>query len=142
VDSAHPSTAYGTQFNGKVCGTVASIFNFDIPPSYSGMTCSLVFLFPTQSQLTTSSYTISGAGGIDFSLLSSVATQSTDYDNRPGVAADYGVVDVQPGNSYVVATFPCQAGEAVSYELASEGTCLEYFQDFNPSPIGLYITAC
>src|SRR5579871_2367270 len=68
IDSSNPSLAPGTSYNGKVSGTISSIFNFDFPESYAGKTCSLMFLFPPQSQLQTSSYTFSGNGGIDFSF--------------------------------------------------------------------------
>ena len=72
-----------------------------------------------------------------------MATQSTDYANAPGVKTDYGVTTVAPGNSYNIATFDCPAGTAVSFELKASGdTSLTYFQDYNPSPIGLYITTC
>jgi len=143
IDSSNPNNAPGTSYFGEVSSTVSSIFNFDIPASDSGKTCSLIFLFPEQSQLTTSSYTFSGNGGIDFSLLSGVATQATDYANAPSVKTDYGVTTVAPGNSYSIATFACPAGTAVSFELKASGdTCLSYFQDYNPSPIGLYITTC
>lgn len=143
IDSSNPNTAAGTSYNGEVSSTISSIFNFDIPSSDSGKTCSLVFLFPLQSQLTTSSFTFSGTGGIDISKLSSVATSSTDYANAPGVATDYGTTTVAPGNSYTIATFACPAGTAIAFELKAVGnTALTYFQDYNPSPIGLYITTC
>jgi len=143
IDSSNPSTAAGTSYFGTISSTISSIFNFDIPSSDSGKTCSLIFLFPLQSQLTTSSFTFSGNGGIDFALLNGVATQATDYDNAPGVQTDYGVTVVAPGNSYSIATFPCPAGEAVSFEAKASGdTSLRYFQDYNPSPIGVYITTC
>jgi hypothetical protein len=117
--------------------------NFDIPPGDAGKTCSLVFLFPTQAQLMTSSYTFSGNGGIDFSKLNGAATTATSYSNAPAVATDYGMTVVAPGNSYRIATFPCPAGTTVSFEMKAVGdTCLTYFQDYNPSPIGLYITKC
>lgn len=143
IDSSQPNTALGTSYFGEVSSTISTIFNFDIPASDSGKTCNLIFLFPTQAQLTTSSFTFAGNGGIDFSLLSSVATQSTDFANAPAVKTDYGVTTVAPGNSYSIATFPCPAGTAVSFEAKASGdTCLRYFQDYNPSPIGLYITTC
>merc|ERR1711964_671596 len=86
---------------GKTCPTTLSgeyqyphlivpISNFDIPSSYTG-TCSLVFLFPEQSQLETSSFTFSGNGEFDFTQLSSVATQSTTYATQGGVKTDFGV---------------------------------------------------
>ncbi len=90
----------------------------------------MIFLFPTQAQLTTSSFTVSGNGGIDFFKLSGIATNNTSYATAPGVKADFGVSIVAPGNSYRIATFPCPAGTAVSYELKSvENTYLKDFQD-------------
>ena len=143
IDSSNPSKAPGTSFFGEVSSTVSSIFNFDIPPGDAGKTCSLIFLFPLQSQLTTSSFTFSGNGGLDFAKLNGVATTATSYSNAPGVATDYGTTVVAPGNSYTIATFPYPAGTAISFEIKAVGdTCLTYFQDYNPSPIGLYITTC
>lgn len=142
IDSSNPSLAPGTSYFGEISSTISSIFNFDIPAADSGKTCSLVFLFPTQAELVTSSFTGTG-GPIDFALLSGVATRATSYANAPAVSKDYGVTNVAPGNSYSIATFPCPGGSAISIELKSAGTCgLKYFQDYNPSPIGLYITKC
>jgi hypothetical protein len=142
VSSSMPNKAYGTSYNGKITPDTSSIFNFDIPSSYTG-TCSLVFLFPEQKDLQTSSFTFSGNGEVDFKQLSNVASQSTTYANQGGVKTDFGKQTVKPGSSTVVSTFPCPAGQAVSYEVSSvSGTSLEYFQDYNPSPIGLYITSC
>lgn len=135
IDSSSPDTAAGTQFNGKVTSTVSSIFNFDIPQSDSGKTCSLVFLFPKQADLQTSSFTFSGDGKIDFAALSGVATKSTTFHNAPSVSKDLGTITVSPGNQYVVSTFSCPAGKTVSYEMKNAGsTSLEFFEDFNPSP--------
>ncbi|EPE35797.1 hypothetical protein GLAREA_05135 [Glarea lozoyensis ATCC 20868] len=141
VDSASPDKAAGTQYNGKVTSTISSIFNFDIPASYTG-TCSLVFLFPEQKDLETSSFTFSGNGVVDFKQLTTVASQSTTFANQ-GESKDLGTQTVTPGTSTVVSTFPCPAGQAVSYEISAvSGTDLEFFQDYNPSPIGLYVTTC
>ncbi len=46
-----------------------------------------------------------------------------------------------PRSSTVVTSFACPAGHAVSYEISSGGgSSLSYFQDYNPSPIGIYIS--
>ncbi|KXL44865.1 hypothetical protein M433DRAFT_154792 [Acidomyces richmondensis BFW] len=143
VNSSAPEKAYGTSYFGEITPEVSSIFNFDIPSSYSGMDCSLIFLFPEQSQLQTSSYTFSGSGDIDVAQLQQVATESTTYDTVPAVKKDYGEFKVSPGHSYSIATFACPASQAIAFEVKSENnTSLNYFQDYNPSPIGLYITAC
>ncbi|KAJ5201985.1 uncharacterized protein N7498_006648 [Penicillium cinerascens] len=143
VDSASPSTAPGTSYNGTVTSTISSIFNFDIPKAYSDKTCSLVFLFPKKADLETSSYSFSGDGKIDVSKLSAVASESTSYSNAPSVAQDLGDITISPGNSYVVDTFACPAGEAIAFEMKNAGsTNLNFFEDWNPSPLGLFITSC
>ncbi|KAJ5301004.1 uncharacterized protein N7443_006006 [Penicillium atrosanguineum] len=143
VDSSSPDTAAGTSYNGTVSSTISTIFNFDIPSSYSDKTCSLVFLFPKKADLETSSYSFSGDGKIDVSKLSSVATESTDYSNAPSVAQDLGDITISPGNSYVLSTFACPSGEAIAYEMKNAGsTNLNFFEDWNPSPLGLFITTC
>lgn len=135
VDSSAPNKAPGTALNGTVTDTVSTIFNFDIPKSDAGKTCNLVFLFPEQHELETSAFSFGGNGKIDFAKLSGDATQSTCYSNRPEVAKDYGVTKVSPGNSYLITTFSCPAGETVSFQMSDAGTTeLEYFQDYNPKP--------
>lgn len=134
INSASPNTAAGTSYNGQVSSTISSIFNFDIPTADQGKTCSLVFLFPEQRDLQTSSYSISGSGSVGFSALSGVASSSTTYANAPGVSQDYGSTTLAPGNSYTIATFSCPAGQAVSYKMSSSSTTLTYFQDYNPAP--------
>ncbi|KAJ5716946.1 hypothetical protein N7488_002592 [Penicillium malachiteum] len=143
ISSSSPDTAYGTQYFGNVSTTVSTIFNFDIPSSYEGSTCNLVFLFPKKSQLETSDYTFSGNGKIDFSKLSAVASEETTYNNAPSVSDNLGDITISEGNSYVVSTFSCPAGETVAYEMSEAGTTdLYWFNDWNPSPLGIFITKC
>lgn len=143
VDKSNPDKASGTSYNGLISSTVSSDFNFDIPNSYDGKQCSLVFLFPKQEDLETSSFTFEGSGGLGFTWLDKSVSEDTTYNNKPGVKKDLGDQTVAPGNSYSVATFDCPAGETIAFEIGARGdTYLKYFQDYNPSPIGLYITVC
>lgn len=145
VDSSKPDVALGTSYNGTLSSTVSTLFNFDIPSSYAGKTCSLVFLFPQLSQLETSSYTFNGKGGISVSQLTAVATQQTTYDTVPSAASTKltPVESLQAGNSYVISSAACPAGNAVTFEFSSTGGLeLNFFQDYNPSPLGAYITSC
>ncbi|KAJ5171709.1 hypothetical protein N7492_004302 [Penicillium capsulatum] len=135
VNSTSPDTAFGSGYFGTVSPSISSIFNFDIPSSDAGKTCSLVFLFPKKSDLETSSYEFSGNGKIDISKLSKAATDKTTRNNMPSVSQDLGQITISPGNSYLVSTFSCPAGEAVAYEMKDAGdTNLHFFQDYNPSP--------
>ncbi|KAF7941109.1 hypothetical protein BELL_0118g00110 [Botrytis elliptica] len=144
VSSASPDKAYGTSYDGVVNSTVSSLFNFDIPASYASKTCSLVFLFPTQDMLETSSYTFSGSGAIDFKQLSTTVTTSSTYNSIGSTATDFGSKTITPGSWTVVDTFTCPAGQAISYEMTASGSDTDFwwFEDYNPSPIGLFITTC
>ncbi|KAF7957810.1 hypothetical protein EAE96_003380 [Botrytis aclada] len=144
VSSASPDKSYGTSYDGVVNSTVSSLFKFDIPSSYASKTCSLVFLFPTQDMLETSSYTFSGSGAVDFKQLSTTVTTSSTYNSIGSTATDFGSKTITPGSWTVVDTFACPAGQAISYEMTAGGsnTNLWFFEDYNPSPIGLFITTC
>lgn len=143
ISSSASNQAYGTSYNGEINSTTSTIFNFDIPQSYSGKACSIIFLFPELSQLETSSYTFSGTGSIKFSELSSAASEQTTWNNRPSVSNELNTIAIHPGNSYVVSTEDCKAGMTESIMLSSEaGLSLNFFEDWNPSPLGLYITSC
>jgi hypothetical protein len=136
IDSSSPDTAAGTQFNGKVSSDISTLFNFDIPQSDSGKKCNLVFFFPEQADLQTSSFTFHGDGKINVAELSEAATTSTSFNNAPSVAKDLGEISVSPGHSFVITTFSCPAGEKVAFEMKNAGTTdLEFFEDFNPSPL-------
>ncbi|KAI7057206.1 glycoside hydrolase [Hortaea werneckii] len=145
VSSENKDKAYGTSYNGTISPSVSSIFNFDLPQSYEGQTCSLVFLFTEQDQLETSAFTFNGKGGVTVNELSSPATEQTTYNSVPEAAVEGigAISEVRPGNSYVVASHECNAGARQSFEFMSTGGLdLEFFQDYNPSPIGAYITVC
>jgi len=143
ISSSTPSTAAGTSYFGTISSNTSTIFNFDIPTSYAGSTCNLIFLLPLQSQLETASYTFSGSGGVEFEQLSSAATQSTTWDNAPSVEKDLGEFTLSEGSSTLIESFACPAGQTVAFEMSAVGdTYLYYFQDWNPSPLGLYITVC
>ena len=144
VDKNQPTTALGNSYNARISSTVSSIFNFDIPPSYQGKTCSLIFAFPERGQLKTSNYTFSGNGGIDVAQLQSPAIGQTTYNTIPATVKDVGAVaDLHAGNSYVIASGACLAGQRVGYKVSAIGGLdLEYFQAADEPPIGLYITAC
>lgn len=97
--------------------------------------CSLVFLFPKQADLQTSSFNFTGDGKVEVDELSKAATTSTTFNNAPSVSKNLGDITVSPGNSFVISTFSCPAGQTVAFEMKNAGsTNLEFFEDFNPSP--------
>lgn len=134
VSSTTPDKAPGTSYFGSINPDTSSLYVFDIPSDYAGKTCTLEFFLPAAKDLKTSSYTISGSGALDFAKLQANPNQGTTFNNKPGIAIDYGVTNVSPGGSYSIATFDCPAGSQISFDISSRGgTCLTYFQDFNPA---------
>lgn len=142
MDSSSPSKAPGTSYYGTVTATVSSVFNFDIPASAAGKTCQVTFLFPEASTLETSSFTMSGSGTLDFTQLAPGISQSTSYGNLPAITSNLGQYTVAPGNAYPIASMPCPAGSLVIEMANAPGgdTDLNFFQDYNPCPIGLFVT--
>jgi hypothetical protein len=142
VDSNSPDTAYGTQYNAYVGNGNSTIFSFDIPQSYEGKQCEVIFTYPTQSQLETSFVSESGNGGVDFKQLKSAADEKTTFNNQPAVAKDFGEKGVSTGNAYTITTGDCAVGQTISYELTATGDYQSsWFQDWNPCPIGLWVVA-
>merc|ERR1711981_1352744 len=78
-----PDESYGTSYFGQVNSTTSSIFNFDIPSSYEGKTCSVVFLFPKKEDLETANYDYSGSGSMSCDKLEAAATEQTTYNIVP-----------------------------------------------------------
>lgn len=143
MSSSSPDESYGTSYNGYVDSDNTTAFNFDIPQSDEGKTCTLLFLFPKKEDLETTDYTFNGQGSIDFAQLSDAVSEDTSYSSCPSKQQDLGSVTPQPGGSYVVQSGPCAAGTTETIQMsASGGLELEWFNDWNPSPLGLFITTC
>ena len=141
VSKQSSATAFGASFLGQVSPDMSSIFDFSFPADFKGKTCNLVFGFPDQSQLVSSSYSLSGDGEIEFTQLEMPATIATTYDTKPAVKAPIMKIRLAPGKAYTLATYPCPSNVNIGIKARSVDTTLSYFQDFAECPIGLYITA-
>ncbi|KAK8016702.1 hypothetical protein PG993_014891 [Apiospora rasikravindrae] len=169
VDSSNPSKAYGPTYLGQVTQNFSTIFNVDIPTSYSGKSCKVFFSFPTMEQLApsngTESYYFSGSGGIAFSRLENPATLGTTWDDvfggdessplfsssnnsssgSLGGATALGQTTITPGFTYVVDRFACPAGQTLTYlmtEPDEENTYLVYMQGDVPVALGIFMSTC
>ncbi|KAF2211516.1 hypothetical protein CERZMDRAFT_43011 [Cercospora zeae-maydis SCOH1-5] len=139
VSEAHPATPYGSKQNATINDECSSVFNFNIPADYKGKQCSVVFLFPEDE----SNWSWNNKGSIEFNELSGAVTAQTTYDTSPSKKQCLGSIAPQPGNSYVVSTAPCQAGETVTIETSStDDLGMDFCEDANKPPVGVYITAC
>ncbi|KAF2207425.1 hypothetical protein CERZMDRAFT_102323 [Cercospora zeae-maydis SCOH1-5] len=141
VNEAERDKCYGTSYNGTAGRGLSSVFNFDIPTAAKGKTCDIRFLFPTQRQLETSAYTFSSSdGGFTLALLDDPATERTTFANLPKVKQDLGRHALAPGAAFDIASMACPAGNRFSVWLQAKGdSYIDFFQDYNPCPIGLYV---
>lgn len=143
VDKSQPNRAAGMSYIGLVSPAVSSLFNFDIPSSDMGKSCSLVFLFPQQSRGETFPPTAASTGQLQFTALRSAASENSTYSTKPAEERALLKVTAVPGHNYTIDSFACPAGQKITIEMSAAAPInLKYFQDYNPSPIGLYITKC
>ncbi|KAH7018349.1 ubiquitin 3 binding protein But2 C-terminal domain-containing protein [Microdochium trichocladiopsis] len=156
VDSGHPDQSYGPSYYGQISQNASTFYNFDIPASDAGKTCTLFFDFPYAS-FTSTGYMWSGTGKLSFEQMRGPAISNTTYNSRPDVFMEIANLDIEPGENYVVNTFPCPAGERVTYQIREDhvssnagdsdsqhrpDTCLYYLQEHKPVPMGLFISKC
>ncbi|KAK5719696.1 hypothetical protein LTR17_015231 [Elasticomyces elasticus] len=141
LDRVHQSMQLGNSLNGYASPNVSSLFNFDIPASDAGKMCTLKFILPAEGTMETSRYELSGSGHFNFAALKGSANKDMTYGSAPAVKKYMKSIAMVPGNAYTIDEFMCPAGEQVGFSMSSTGSAsLEYFQDFNPCPVGLYIT--
>ncbi|EFX03314.1 GPI anchored cell wall protein [Grosmannia clavigera kw1407] len=147
ISKSDPDRAFGPQYFGVFTpNDVGSIFSFDIPASRSDANCTLEFLFPEQSQLKTSSYSISGGGSFFFTGYApgSCPSDATTWNNqpKPGPFPAFPPVHMEPGHAYVIDIGPCfvGAGSCVAGLTTTNDTSFSFFQDYDECPIGIYTT--
>lgn len=117
-------------FNGEICEAVSTLYTFDIPASYAGRVCELVFFFPKEHEMGPVNFKFSGKGQISFAKLKAVAPADTTYVNAPAKLFDFGSYAVQLDNSYLIGSHERPAGTSVTFELSGLGEMyLGYFQN-------------
>jgi hypothetical protein len=145
ISKSQPDKAFGPQYNGVFTpNDIASIFSFDIPASRADANCTLEFLFPLKSQLTTSDFEIEGGGSFFFTGYNpgSCPGPETTYNNQPapGPFPPFPAIHMEPGNAYTIDIGPCfvSAGTCVAGQTYTNDTDFWFFQDDGECPIGIY----
>ncbi|KAI9744007.1 MAG: hypothetical protein M1818_002741 [Claussenomyces sp. TS43310] len=150
VSLNHPETSYGPVNSTTITANESAFYAFDVPSStpYTG-SCALLFLFPYGNQAA-HEYSFTGTeeevgerGGLGFVRLSPSISPATTYNSAPGVELSFGTTQIIPGHNYTIASFPCPSGRQLPIAVSSVGGVgLKYFQNDNPSAIGLYVVPC
>jgi len=145
ISKSEPDKAFGPQYNGVFTpNDIASIFSFDVPASRADANCTLEFIFPTLSQLKTSTFEFQGGGSFFFTGYNpgSCPGPETTWNNQPapGPFPPFPPVHMEPGNAYTIDVGPCfvGAGSCVAGMTYTNDTDFWFFQDSDECPIGIY----
>ncbi|KIX96776.1 uncharacterized protein Z520_07496 [Fonsecaea multimorphosa CBS 102226] len=148
ISTKAPNTAFpNTDTPYITAGDIEMIFNFDIPVSRKGQTCNMEFLFPNQTELSsTASFQPAGVNGsfvFSLSVLGGGAVEgNTTYNNQPLQSNPHGLpktLNMEPGHAYAIGSTICVPGR-ISITMSSTDSSLTWFQDWNQCAIGLFIT--
>jgi glucan endo-1,3-beta-D-glucosidase len=139
IDSSDPNKVIGNSYTAQLSSTRSTLFVFDVPPS-SAKTCNLVFALPATFDSTyTSPMQINSPGGISITRLDRQTTIKTSANSAAGGNFVGALPLLQPGNKYLVASAPCEAGQQVSYKAESlNGLDFSFFQMTSPA-LGLFM---
>jgi hypothetical protein len=148
VSSQFPDIPFGPTLTPLITpNDFCTIFNLEIPPSAVGKTCTLEFLFPSQTQ-DLAPYLYTGPGHFTFTgyAFGSGATLETTYANQPppGPSPPSPPAVLSPGHAYIINVGGCaiQTGMdslEVSGMLCSSDTTFSYLQSEQGCPIGFYV---
>ncbi|KAN0099114.1 Ubiquitin 3 binding protein But2 C-terminal domain containing protein [Hyaloscypha variabilis] len=145
-----PDVAFGGTQNPLITpNDFCTIFNLVVPPSATGDTCTLEFLFPNNLQ-THSPYAYFGGGHFTFTgyAFGSGATEQTTYNNQPppGPSPPEPPAVLSPGNAYTINVGGCAVEAPNSLEvsgmLCSTDTTFSFYQtqgDELGCPIGFFV---
>ncbi|THZ78727.1 hypothetical protein D6C84_08134 [Aureobasidium pullulans] len=100
---------------------------FDIPQVDAGKTCNTYFTLPNRSDLETSDYSLSLVDGAKINVIKDGKTITS--------------FTPQPNNAYLIESGKCAAGQSVAYTFSTGDSIeLNLFSDYNPCPLGAFIT--
>lgn len=139
IDSSDPNKIIGNSYSAQISPTRSTLFVFDVP-SFSAGLCNLVFAFPPafDSQYI-APLQLNSPGGITVSRLDKPASMRTSAMTTPGGTVVGTIPNIQPGNKYIIASAPCDAGQQVSYKADSlNGLDVSFFQMTSPA-LGMFI---
>lgn len=113
-------------YNVTVGPSTSTTVKFGIPAEYAGKTCTTVFALPAHGTMETSDYSLSGPGSLTVDGGAHGGSTFTPTEN----------------SKKTIETGPCPAGQTVTFVLSSkDGLSMNLFEDYNPCPVGIYVTA-
>lgn len=117
--------ATSSSYSGSIHDGTCTTMTFDLPAAYTGKQCAFYFLLPHPGTMETSNYTMTAGMSARLSVHGEPTWSAPLAPGHP-VRSDMGA---------------CAGGATVQSKMCGEGGALEWFQDYNPCPVGAYILA-
>ncbi|KAI4671111.1 uncharacterized protein J4E88_009509 [Alternaria novae-zelandiae] len=140
IDKADPTKVIGNGYTALLSPTISTVFVYDIRAEFAGKTCTLALHMPPPFPIPeTAPVQIRTPGGISVSRLANQVSDTVSMQSV-GNSSLVGVVQlIEPAHQYNVASFPCEAGQRVSYQVDSiNGLDMNWFQMTYPA-LGLFM---
>ncbi|KAI4638259.1 hypothetical protein J4E93_010258 [Alternaria ventricosa] len=140
IDKADPTKVIGNGYTAQLSPTISTVFVYDIRPEFAGKTCTLALHMPPPFPISeTAPVQIRTPGGISVSRLANQVSDTVSMQSV-GNSSLLGVVQsIEPAHQYNVASFPCESGQRVSYQVDSiNGLDMNWFQMTYPA-LGLFM---
>jgi len=130
----------GNGYTAQLSPTISTVFVYDVRPEFAGKTCTLALHMPPPFPIPeTAPVQIRTLGGISVSRLANQVPDTVSMQSV-GNSSLVGVVQlIEPTHQYNVASFPCEAGQRVGYQVDSiNGLDMNWFQMTYPA-LGLFM---
>ncbi|KAF2475807.1 uncharacterized protein BDR25DRAFT_379374 [Lindgomyces ingoldianus] len=147
ISRHQPKHTWPPSQHAKICKGVSALYTFDIPSSFTGKKCELLFLFPRRKHLADSHFSFNNKGAVDVDRLNKSVGPGATFESLEHANPEMHLTrfDLINGKHWVLDRQPCTPGQ-ISYELLDmDDLCVEFDQSgpvVGKRPVGLYVAAC
>ena len=140
IDKADPLKFLGNGYTAQLSPTISTVFVYDIRPEFAGRTCTLAMhMPPTFPVPELAPVKIMTPGGFSVSRLANQVPGNVTAQSVGGSILVGAIGILEPASRYNIASFPCEAGQRVGYQVDSiGGLAMNWFQMTYPA-LGMFM---
>jgi hypothetical protein len=141
IDKADPTKVIGDGYTVELSPSISTVFVYDVRPEFAGRTCTLALHMPQMDFEfpQTAPVKVRVGGGVSVSRLAAAPESDVNAQNVGDGSLVGTVPMVLPAHQYNIASFPCEAGQRVGYQVDSIGGLdMDWFQMTYPA-LGLFM---
>ncbi|CAN9355857.1 unnamed protein product [Alternaria alternata] len=140
IDKADPTKVIGNGYTVQLSLTISTIFVYDVRPEFAGKACTLALHMPPPFPMPEMAPVhIRSPGGVSVSRLINQVPDTVSMHSIGNTSLIGTVPLVEMASQYNVASFPCEVGQKVAYQVDSVGGFeADWFQMTYPA-LGLFL---